>query len=172
MSTIDGQGQQCRANRAGPKHGMARSDWARHNWNRTRAGTVRWLVPCLGRVPSTVSQHGHGPVSSKARLDTLNPGALKSRRPLSTGPRLVSHSLASPVVYRGLALVSPTPGDLGMIRLRRRLTSALQPPVGCSTAPPHGPPGFPSPGSCRLPGWWFGHGFGYDKLSVFIFFFL
>jgi hypothetical protein len=97
----DTDDQQCRANRAGPEHGTARSAWARYD----TVGTGP--VPCLGRVPSTLGRHGHGhgPVSSKARLGMLNPGALKSRRPLSTGPRLVRHSLVSPVVSRAPALV-------------------------------------------------------------------
>jgi hypothetical protein len=115
LTAIDGQ--PCRANRAGPGHGTARSAWARHGWYRARAGTARQVVPCLGRAPGTLGRHGHDTIKSQARLGTAI-GYTNILSPLSSGLASSDTLTLSP---RPLSLaispsVSSSPGDLGAIQ--------------------------------------------------------
>lgn len=119
-----------RARLIGPALGTAR-----HGWYRARAGTARQVVPCLGRAPGTLGRHGHGTIKSQARLGTATRKHKYPVPPPLLWARLVrhSHSLASPVVSRDLAL-----GLSVAWRFGGDSDSAAASPSD-SAAPPHGP---------------------------------
>jgi hypothetical protein len=107
-------------------------------------------VSCLGRAPGTLDRHGHGTIKPQARLGTATAMTKYPVAPSPLGPPRQTLSRLARCLSRC------RPRSLRLLAIWGRFDSAAASPsdsaspphgptpVGCSTAPPHRPPGFPS----------------------------